>query len=115
MIINDTVTNILALVGLCVVVMVIFYIGLVALSTICIEFYCWWDKRKELKSITESPEILQGEWIKFTLGDFDFVDRYKCSLCDNIVLPATNHIDNFLYCSHCGAKMKGGANNGKVY
>ena len=54
----------------------------------------------------------QGEWIKFTLGDFDFVDRYKCSLCDNIVLPATNHIDNFLYCSHCGAKMKGGADNG---
>lgn len=28
-----------------------------------------------------------------------------------IVLPATNHIDDFLYCSHCGAKMKGGADN----
>lgn len=58
-----------------------------------------------------NEEVKRGKWLKFSLGDFDFVDRYKCSLCGNIVYPATNHITNFLYCSKCGAKMdlNGGA------
>lgn len=52
-------------------------------------------------------KVKQGEWIKFTLGDFDFVDRYKCSECETDIVPFPNYISSFLYCFNCGAKMDG--------
>ena len=66
---------------------------------------------EELEAGGKLAKVKHGEWLKFSLGEHDFVDRYKCSLCGNIVLPTINHIDNFLYCSKCGSKMefKGGA------
>lgn len=53
-------------------------------------------------------EVKQGEWIKFSLGSFDYVDRYQCSVCRNIVLSYPKNIDSFIYCHKCGARMKGG-------
>ena len=50
-------------------------------------------------------EVKHGEWLKISLGSHDYVDRYKCSLCENIVLPYPNNIDSYLYCPKCGAKM----------
>ena len=52
-------------------------------------------------------KVKQGEWIKFSLGDFDFVNRYKCSECETDIVPFPNYISSFLYCFNCGAKMDG--------
>ena len=43
-----------------------------------------------------SADRPQGEWI-----DDDFVGQYRCSECDYYA------IDEYDYCPHCGARMKG--------
>ena len=58
--------------------------------------------------ISDVAEVRHGEWIKFRLGDDDFVLRYKCSLCGRCIFPGTEqNLDEYPYC-HCGAKMDGG-------
>lgn len=60
--------------------------------------YLFGDKRKH------------GKWIKFSLSDFDFVNRYKCSVCKNIIEPFPKDINVFQYCHNCGARMDGDNN-----
>ena len=52
----------------------------------------------------------QGEWI--VLVDEDNIQTCKCSICGRMVDIANREFDKFPYC-HCGAKMKGGAENDK--
>lgn len=67
----------------------------------CVYGYC--AERLYCKGYRKQSE---GEWIHEYTGEWlDGTDAsldYKCSLCEELAT------DPFSYCSHCGAKMKGG-------
>lgn len=66
---------------------------------------------------TPYEERPQGEWIKVKEERMsvdmsgEIVTRYKCSKCGRIIATFPNKLAEYYPFCHCGAKMKGGADN----
>lgn len=61
---------------------------------------------------TIQPERAEGKWVYGEDSTADCVDGYRCSQCGFFVPWDYNHklidyINDYAYCPHCGAKMKG--------
>jgi hypothetical protein len=112
-IINDTVTGLLACVGLSVILVILMQLLATILNLLWFVGDTRFNKKQKLKSKTKSFEILQGEWIYNT---DEFSPKMRCSVCGyNKPIVSGENIkqepDN--YCGKCGSKMKGGADNVK--
>lgn len=111
MIINDTVTNLLACVGLSVILVILVQLLATILNLLWFVGDTRFNKKQKLKSKTKSFGISQGEWIYNT---DEISPKMRCSVCDyNKPIVSGENIkqepDN--YCSKCGSKMKEGVDN----
>lgn len=55
----------------------------------------------------DAVEVVHGQWELHANGSA------TCSVCHRTTLYAWDFDNAFNYCPHCGAKMDGGADNGK--
>jgi formate dehydrogenase maturation protein FdhE len=100
-IINNTVTNLLACVGLTVIVVILMQLLATILNLLWFKWDTRFDKKQKLKSTTEDVvEVKQGYWIK--TDELAGIEFLKCSVCGN-----THPRIRTEYCCDCGAKMDG--------
>lgn len=64
----------------------------------CEEVYKYKESLKAEQNYIHAPR--EGEWIEV---ENVFLYRYKCSLCENVMLGKMKN-----FCPNCGARMKGG-------
>ncbi len=72
-----------------------------------------WSKENDIESLNKAIEVLEnqniGAWKKYGMprcGE----QHYKCTNCEDYVnfgIWGEYYTNNFRYCPHCGAKMKG--------
>jgi rRNA maturation endonuclease Nob1 len=54
------------------------------------------------KMVIEAQPVKRGEWEKKSS-----VGVFRCSLCQHIFMLGADEIDEYHFCPHCGADMRG--------
>jgi rubrerythrin len=67
--------------------------------------------RKQSEGIANNATTT-GEWILHKPRRENRNATYKCSVCGKLCSSYYNDVGAWKFCPHCGAKMKGGGENG---